>query len=150
MSGSAKKRKSKWDLKEEIQFAKISSNNVKTGDSNLDDWSDLEDSEVLKSNDNFEFESWKPLSGNGGAQRNVRDNRDLNEVSETMRGWVADNSYGMKTSPGLDGWVQKRYGRSPRNNWRPSNRLLLQTLVITMLNYILTATSNMFSWMSLY
>lgn len=128
MSGSVRKHKSKWDLKEESQFAKISSNNVKTGDSHIDDWSDLEANNGLKSNDNFEFESWKPLSGNDCAQKNVRDNIDLNKVSEPRRGWVADNSYSMKTSPGLDGRVQKRYGRSPRNTWRPSNRLLLQTL----------------------
>ncbi|RVW85029.1 Zinc finger CCCH domain-containing protein 55 [Vitis vinifera] len=123
MSGSVRKRKSKWDLKEESQFAKISSNNVKAGDSNLDDWSDLEANDGLKSNDNFELDSWEPLSGNGGAQKDVRDNREFNEVSETMRGWVADNSYSMRTSPSFDGRVQKRYGRSPRNNWRQSNRL---------------------------
>lgn len=122
MSGSVRKRKSKWDLKEESQFAKISSNNVKAGDSNLDDWSDLEANDGLKSNDNFELDSWEPLSGNGGAQKDVRDNREFNEVSETMRGWVADNSYSMRTSPSFDGRVQKRYGRSPRNNWRQSNR----------------------------
>lgn len=126
MSGSVRKRKSKWDLKEESEFAKISSNNIRVDDSNLYDWPNFGANNGLKSNDKFELGSWEPLSGNGGAHKDVRDKRDFNEISQNARGWAADDSYNMRTSPGYGGRVPKRYGRSPRNNWRHSNRLLLQ------------------------
>ncbi|GFY96518.1 hypothetical protein Acr_11g0008240 [Actinidia rufa] len=126
MSGSARKRKSMWDSKEESQLpVQISekdawhekesySNRHVSHDSRL---SDEEDFNALQSKDFSGRSSWEPSQGNS-IQKDNR--RDLNDIHETRKAWDGDKSY--HTSSDFDGWGQQNKSRSPENSRSQSYR----------------------------
>ncbi|XP_057504938.1 zinc finger CCCH domain-containing protein 55-like [Actinidia eriantha] len=126
MSGSARKRKSMWDSKEESKLpVQISekdawhekesySNRHVSHDSRL---SDEEDFNALKSKDFSGRSSWEPSQGNS-IQKDNR--RDLNDIHETRKAWDGDKSY--HASSDFDGWGQQNKSRSSENSRSQSYR----------------------------
>ena len=133
MSGSARKRKSMWDSKEESQLpVQISdkdtwhekesySNRHVSHDSRL---SDEEDFNELKSKDFSGRSSWEPSQGNS-IQKDNR--RDLNDIHETIKAWDGDKSY--HASSDFDGWGQQNQSRSPENSRSQSYRSVIIDLI---------------------
>ncbi|XP_028766035.1 zinc finger CCCH domain-containing protein 38 isoform X2 [Neltuma alba] len=119
MSGSGRRRSSKWDLRDEPEFVSDSkqlrsgwsSANV-TG-SNSSKWSYLEGNEKLKPNSRLPFK--EPFSGGRVSNKDDIMNKEYNRDLDTKMAWDADESYGMKMSPGLEEWKRKRRSHSPKN-----------------------------------
>ncbi|XP_054821472.1 zinc finger CCCH domain-containing protein 38-like isoform X2 [Prosopis cineraria] len=119
MSGSGRRRSSKWDLRDEPEFVSDSkqlrsgwsSANV-TG-SNSSKWSYLEGNEKLKPNMRLPYK--EPFSGGRVSNKDDIMNKDYNRDLDAKMAWDADESYGMKMSPGLEEWKRKRRSHSPKN-----------------------------------
>lgn len=129
MSGSSRKRTSKWDLREEHQFepenvpddywlgkAGMSFHDKESepewlspevAGSNSSKWSDPEANDLLKSK---RLPSREPLLGSRGSH-----GRGSNRNLEATVAWEGDGSYSMRMSPGLDDWRQQSRSRSPKN-----------------------------------
>lgn len=91
MSGGGRKRSSKWDLREELEF--------------------LPDSKKLQS-------GWS--SANAAGRVSNKDDilhKDYNRDLDTKMAWDEDESHGMKMSPGFEEWRHKRHSQSPKNGW---------------------------------
>ena len=133
MSGSARKRKSMWDSKEESQLpVQISekdawhekesySNRHVSHDSRL---SDEEDFNELKSKEFSVRSSWEPSRGNS----TQKDNRgELNDIHETRKAGAGDKKY--HTSLDSDGWGQQNQSRCPENSRGQSYRSVVIDLI---------------------
>ena len=132
MSGSARKRKSMWDSKEESQLPvqisekdawheKESSNRHVSHDSRL---SDEEDFNVLKSKDFSVRSSWEPSQGNSTQKDN---RRELNDIHETRKAWDGDKKYHAYSD--FDRWGQQNQSRSPENSRSQSYRSVIIDLI---------------------
>ncbi|RDX91346.1 Zinc finger CCCH domain-containing protein 38, partial [Mucuna pruriens] len=126
MSGSSKKRSSKWDLKVESEFAPDDSKQLRSGRSSADvagsnssKWSYLEGSDKLKPG--MGFSSKEPFSGGRGSNKDDIMNEDYRVLDSTME-WDEDGSYNKKISPGFEEWKHKRHSQSPKNGWSRSSR----------------------------
>ncbi|KAL2638904.1 hypothetical protein AAZV13_06G139100 [Glycine max] len=101
MSGSGKKRSSKWDLRDNPDFSPDDGKQLRSG------WSSAGD-------------KLKHFSGGRGSNKDNIMNKDYRVLDSTME-WDEDESYDHKMSPGLDAWKHKRHNsQSPKNGWSRS------------------------------
>ncbi|KAF8404381.1 hypothetical protein HHK36_009264 [Tetracentron sinense] len=144
MTESVRKRKSKWDLKEETQIPseirqdnawhgkagefirdkelKSGWNSSEVASSHGPKWSDMEVNIAMKSKANSEWSCWESLPGKKGAQKDDSINRDSNDILETTTAWRGDKSYSMSMSSGVDAWRHQNRSRSPKSSWSKSSR----------------------------
>ncbi|KAJ4950298.1 hypothetical protein NE237_027130 [Protea cynaroides] len=129
MSGSVKKRTSKWDMKVETDVPSESREDTiwpdKAGESihNKESSSGWNSPKVAGCQDprwsNMDSnKSWEQLPPKRGADPDDGLNRDINEISQGMAGWDGDQSYSSSMSPGLDVWRNKNQSHSPKSSWR--------------------------------
>ncbi|KAL2657335.1 hypothetical protein AAZX31_04G195400 [Glycine max] len=112
MSGSGKKRSSKWDLRDDPDFSPDDSQQLRSG------WSSAGD----KLKPGMGFSSKEPFSGGRGSNKDDIMNKDYRVLDATME-WDEDGSYNNEMSPGLEGWKHnKRHSQSPKNGWSRSSR----------------------------
>ncbi|CAL0305284.1 unnamed protein product [Lupinus luteus] len=103
MSGSARKRSSKWDMRDGHEFAPDSKQ--------LRSYLEGND----KSKSGMGFSSKEPFSrGRGSNKDDIMNNKDYRDWVETME-WDADGSYNNKLSPGFEERKYKRRSQSPKN-----------------------------------
>ncbi|KAI9113902.1 hypothetical protein K1719_015153 [Acacia pycnantha] len=88
MSGNSRRRSSKWDLRDEPEF--------------------VPDSKQLRS-------GWSSTNVTGSNSSKWSYMEDYDRDLDTKMAWDADESYGMKMSPGLEEWKRKRRSHSPKN-----------------------------------
>ncbi|TKY73850.1 Zinc finger CCCH domain-containing protein 38 [Spatholobus suberectus] len=125
MSGSGKKRSSKWDLRDDPEFAPDSKqlrsgwSSADVAGSNSSKWSYLEGGDKLKPGTGFS--SKEPFSGGGGSNKDDIMNKDYRVLDATIE-WDEDGSYSKKMSPGFEEWKHKRHSQSPKNGWSRSVR----------------------------
>ncbi|CAK7354944.1 unnamed protein product [Dovyalis caffra] len=124
MSGSGRKRSSKWDLKEgsRMSFEDVEDNAWpgKAGISFRDkesrrDWLSPEAVGGTRS----KWSAMEPLPGRRSSRRD--DNID-EDHSRTLKASYEDESYGTRMSPGLDDWRQHSFRNSPKNEYKRSRR----------------------------
>lgn len=124
MSGSGRKRSSKWDLRDDPEFAP-GSKQLRSGwssedvaGSNSSKWSYLEGNDKFKPGMGFS-------SKDGGRGMNKDDimNKDQRVLDATME-WDTDGSHNKKMSPWLEEWKQKEFSQSPKNDWSRSVRFV--------------------------
>jgi len=114
MSGSGKKRSSKWDLRDDPDFSPDDSQQLRSG------WSSAGD----KLKPGMGFSSKEPFSGGRGSNKDDIMNKDYRVLDATME-WDEDGSYNNEMSPGLEGWKHnKRHSQSPKNGWSRSVRFV--------------------------
>ncbi|KAI9394158.1 hypothetical protein POPTR_005G061100v4 [Populus trichocarpa] len=120
MSGSGRKRSSKWDLKEgsQMSFEDVEDNAWpgKAGIPFRDkesrcDWLPPEAAGGTRS----KWLAMEPLPGRRGSRR--VDNID-EDHSRTLKATYEDESYGTRMSPGLDEWRQQSFRNSPKNEYK--------------------------------
>lgn len=139
MSGSGRKRSSKWDLREERHFepknvaddcwpgkAGISFHNKEiepgwlspevAGSNNSKSY-DLEANDLLKSKRDLGLASGEPLPRSRGSLKDNSFNKGRNRNWEPTVAWDGDGSYSTKMSPGLDEWREQSRSHSPKNGW---------------------------------
>lgn len=125
MSGSGRKRSSKWDLKKDPEFAPDSKqlrsgrSSADVAGSNSSKWSYSEGSDKLKPSTGFS--SKEPFSGGRGSNKDAIVNKDYRDLDTAME-WDEDGSYIKKISPGFEEWKHKRDSPSPKNGWSRSAR----------------------------
>lgn len=124
MSGSGKKRSSKWDLTDEPEFEPDNSKQSRSGwssadvaGSNSSKWSYLEGTDKLKPG--VGFSSKEPFSGGRGSNKDDVMNKDYRILDTTME-WDEDGIYNKKMSPAFEEWKHKRQSQSPKNGWNRS------------------------------
>ncbi|KAF2284407.1 hypothetical protein GH714_021556 [Hevea brasiliensis] len=127
MSGSGRRRSSKWDLKEEsrIPFDNVNENawSGKAGLSFHDkesqhDWLSPEGASSTRA----KWPVLEPLSGRRGSHRDDSIDEERNRSLKAMATWDGDESYGTRMSPGLDEWRQQNRRNSPKSEWKRSRR----------------------------
>ena len=165
MSGSSRKRGSKWDLREEDQFedenvsvdcwpgkAGMSFHeedserrwlSTEVAGSNRSKWSDLEN-DLLEAKHDLE-----PLPRSSVSLRDGSFSKGRNRNLEATVSWDGDGSYGMNMSPGLDEWRGQSRSRSPKNGWSRSLRFD-SSLFMLILAYWKIFGSFYFSLLSLW
>lgn len=141
MSGSGRKRSSKWDLRDEPQYedddAQDDSWHGKAGRSfypresghgwqspelvgnNGSKWSALETND-LRSKHDMVYPSREPR----GSHKNDNLDKESNRYVEDSMAWDADEDYGTRMSPGLDEWRHQNPSQSPKSGWARSLRLV--------------------------
>ncbi|XP_050231872.1 zinc finger CCCH domain-containing protein 38 [Mercurialis annua] len=127
MSGSGRRRSSKWDLQEESRSPPDSvhekGRSGKAGlpfrDKDLQrDWISPEGA----GGNRAKWSDLEPLPGRRGSHRDDYINEDHRRSSKAMTSWEEEESYGTRMSPGLDDWRQQTHHNSPRNEWKRSRR----------------------------
>ena len=124
MSGSGRKRSSKWDMRDDPEFAPDSKHlrsGWSSGDvagSNNSKWAYMEGNDKLKPSMGKEA-----FSGGRGSNKDDIMNRDYRGLDAKME-WEADASYSKKMSPGFEEWKPKRHSQSPKNGWSRSSRFV--------------------------
>lgn len=114
MSGSGKKRSSKWDLRDNPDFSPDDGKQLRSG------WSSAGD-------------KLKHFSGGRGSNKDNIMNKDYRVLDSTME-WDEDESYDHKMSPGLDAWKHKRHNsQSPKNGWSRSVSRFVSLLGVSLL-----------------
>lgn len=149
MSGSGRKRSSKWDLREVSHFetdivqdhswpGKESRPGWISPELASDDgskWSGMETTNTdSKSKQDWGLLSKEPLPGTRASHKEDFSSKGYNKNVEGTAEWDADKSYGTRMSPGLDGWRRHSSNLSDRNDWSRSVRL--DTLVLALKAYI--------------
>jgi hypothetical protein len=140
MSGSGRKRSSKWDLKEgsQMSFEDVEDNAWpgKAGIPFRDkesqcDWLPPEAAGGTRS----KWLAMEPLPGRRGSRR--VDNID-EDHSRTLKATYEDESYGTRMSPGLDEWRQQSFRNSPKNEYKRLRRFgyLLSMLTDTAISIL--------------
>lgn len=149
MSGSGRKRSSKWDLRDEPHFDDINLQDDgwpgKTGRpfrhresghgwhspelarSNGSKWSSSEISDMRSKHDSG-FPSRETFPGSRGSHRNENTDKDCNRYIEESTAWDRDGGYGTRMSPGLDDWRQQNHSQSPKSGRSRSMRYFLLIL----------------------
>lgn len=128
MSGSGRKRSSKWDLRDEPEFAPDSKqlrsgwSSANLAGSNSSKWSYFEGNDKLKPNSRLP--SKEPFSGGRVSNKDDVMNKDHHRDLDAKMAWDADESYGMAMSPGFDEWKHKRHSQSPKNGLERSVRFV--------------------------
>ncbi|XP_020215587.1 zinc finger CCCH domain-containing protein 38 isoform X1 [Cajanus cajan] len=113
MSGSGRKTSSKWDSRDEPEFASYS---VASRDSSK--WSNLERNDKL--NPRMGFSGKEPFSGGRGPSKDDITNKDY-RVLDPTNARDTDGSYSMEMSPGPED-CKNKYSQSPKNGWSRSVR----------------------------
>ncbi|XP_061363614.1 zinc finger CCCH domain-containing protein 55-like isoform X2 [Gastrolobium bilobum] len=130
MSGSGRKRSSKWDLRDEPEYAPDSNapdskqlrsrwSSADVAGSNSSKWSYLEGNDKLKPG--MGFSPKEPFSGGRGSNKDDIMNKDYRVLDATLE-WDEDGSYDRKMSPGFEEWKHNRHSQSPQNGWSRSSR----------------------------
>lgn len=145
MNERVRKRKSKWDLKEDPDNFPIGNRRVDAsfgeGNESIHDsgakqdwnsskntgyrnskWSDTNSKSPFKSEGNSRLSHWENPSGSREEYKDDYVSRDLNEVSQPTRGWDGNRSYSASISPGHDDWRRRSRSRSPKRSWSRSQR----------------------------
>ncbi|BAT79223.1 hypothetical protein LR48_Vigan04g137300 [Vigna angularis] len=111
MSGSGKKRSSKWDFRVDPEFSPDVSKQLRPGCSSADvagnnslKWSYFEGSDKLKPD--IGFSSKEPFFGGRGSHKDDVMNKDYGCLDATME-WDEDG-YNKKISLGYEEWKPKR------------------------------------------
>ena len=148
MSGSGRKRSSKWDLRDQSPFDEEHPQedgwSSKSGrpfyhresghgwqspelpSSNGSKWSTLETNNPRSKHD-AAFPSREPFSGSRGSHKNEKFDKEHNRYGDDSMAWEEDRDYGIRMSPGLDDWRQQNPSQSPKSGW---NRLLRLDLLL--------------------
>ncbi|XP_048333406.2 zinc finger CCCH domain-containing protein 38 [Ziziphus jujuba] len=141
MSGSGRKRSSKWDLREERDDINLQDDgwpgkagrpfrNRDSGHgwhspelarSNGSKRSGLEISDMRSKHDSG-FLSREPFPGSRSSHRNENTDKDSNRYIEESMAWDRDGSYGTRMSPGLEEWRQQNHSQSPKSGRSRSMR----------------------------
>ncbi|XP_062096717.1 zinc finger CCCH domain-containing protein 38-like [Humulus lupulus] len=143
MSGSGRKRSSKWDLRDQPKFEDINAQDDgwpgKTGrsvyqresghgwqspelpGSNGSKWSALDTNDIRSKHDSV-FLARDTFSGSRGSHKNENIDKDCNRYVSDSMAWDADEDYGTRMSPGLDEWRQQHHSQSPKSGWSRSMR----------------------------
>ncbi|KAF7834165.1 zinc finger CCCH domain-containing protein 38-like isoform X1 [Senna tora] len=116
MSGGGRKRGTKWDLREEPEFAS-DSKQLRYAGSNSSKWSYLEGNDKQRPNLGLGLPSKEPFSGGRVSNKDDIINKDYNRDLDIKMAWDADESYSMKMSPGFEDWKHKMHSQSPKNGW---------------------------------
>ncbi|CAL0325189.1 unnamed protein product [Lupinus luteus] len=121
MSGSGTKRYSKWDLRDEPEYA-CDSKQLWSGQSSADiAGSNSPKSSYMERNDRLKptmgFSSKEPFSRGRGSNKDDILNKDY-KVSDATIAWDTDGSHSMKMSPGFEDRKHKRHSQSPKNGLR--------------------------------
>ncbi|XP_027341389.1 zinc finger CCCH domain-containing protein 38-like isoform X3 [Abrus precatorius] len=114
MSGNGRKHSSKWDSRDQHEFAPDS-----VASSNSSKWSYLERNDKLKSRMGFSFK--EPFPEGRGSNKDDITSKDYRALDATSA-QDTDRSYSMEMSPGLEDWKSKKYSQSPRNGCSQSVR----------------------------
>ena len=144
MSGSSRKRGSKWDLREEHQFepsnvaadcwpGKTSMSfhdedsecrwlSPEVVGSNNSKWSDREANDLLNSKHDLGLASGEPLPRSSVSLKDSSFSKGRNRNLEASLAWDGDGSYSMRMSPGLEEWRGPSRSLSPKNGWSRSLR----------------------------
>lgn len=127
MSGSGRRRSSKWDLKEEsrIPFDSVH-DNAWPGKAGLS----FHDKESQRgwlspegaSGTRAKWSALEPLSGRRGSRRDDSIDEERNRDLKAMPTWDGDENYGTRMSPGLDEWRQQNRHNSPKSERKRSRR----------------------------
>ncbi|KAF8405850.1 hypothetical protein HHK36_007927 [Tetracentron sinense] len=142
MTEGVRKRKSKWDLKEETLLpyeirqddasygkagesikdkeSKSGWNSTEVANNHDPKWSDMEANDIMKSKANSGWSCSEPLLGKKGAQKDDNINKDCNEILEHTTAWARDKSHSTSMSPGVDAWRHQNRSRSPKRGWSRS------------------------------
>jgi hypothetical protein len=123
MSGTDRKRSSKWDLSDEHKFPS-GSKQMRSGWSSADvagnnssKWAYSEGNDKLRPV--MGYSSKESFSGGRGSYEDDAMNED-HRISDRRREWDTDGSYSKKISPWQGEWGQKRHSQSPINGWSRS------------------------------
>lgn len=118
MSGSGKKRSSKWDLRDELE-SEPGSKQMRSG------WSSADT--AGSRNDTFrpvkEFSSEESFSGRSGSNKDEIMHRE-HRVLDATKEWETDGSRHQKMPPRIEEWKQMRHSQSPENDWSRSARFV--------------------------
>lgn len=127
MSGSGRRRSSKWDLKEEsrIPFDSVH-DNAWPGKAGLSfhekesqrGWLSPEGASGTRA----KWSALEPLSGRRGSRRDDSIDEERNRDLKAMPTWDGDENYGTRMSPGLDEWRQQNRHNSPKSERKRSRR----------------------------
>ncbi|XP_019417105.1 PREDICTED: zinc finger CCCH domain-containing protein 38-like [Lupinus angustifolius] len=109
MSGNARNRSSKWDMRDNPEFAP----------DNKQSRSYFEGNDKLKSG--MGFSSKEPFYRGRISNKDDIMNKDYSDLDETME-WDADETYNKKFSPGFEERKYKRHSQSPKNRRSMSGR----------------------------
>eukprot|EP00257_Ricinus_communis_P009193 XP_002527649.2 zinc finger CCCH domain-containing protein 38 [Ricinus communis] len=127
MSGSGRRRSSKWDLKEESRILFDSTHEKGwSGKAGLS-FHDKESqrgwlSPETAGGNRPKWSVLEPLSGRRGSRRDDSIDEDHNRSLKAMTAWEGEENYGTRMSPGLDEWRHQSRRNSPRNEWKRSRR----------------------------
>ncbi|KAJ7957003.1 Zinc finger CCCH domain-containing protein 38 [Quillaja saponaria] len=113
MSGSGRRRSSKWDLRDDPEFA---SEHLQFQSG----WSYFEGND--KPNSRHDFRTKEPFSEGRVTHKNDITNKDCSRRLDATMAWDGDASYGTRMSPGLEEWKHSSHSQSPRNGWGRSFR----------------------------
>lgn len=135
MSGTDRKRSSKWDLGDELEFSP-GSKQMRPGWSSAD-VAGRNSSKRAYSQGNDKLRpvmgfSSKEFSGGRGSNKDGDLNKD-HRVVDTRREWDTDGNYSKKMSPWPEERKQQRHSQSPNNGW---SRLVLSEFLNIDENYI--------------
>ncbi|KAJ8769134.1 hypothetical protein K2173_000909 [Erythroxylum novogranatense] len=126
MSGTGRKRRSKWDLKEE---PRNSLENVRENSWTPKASLPLHDREAARGwyspdTTDGDHPKWSAVETLSGRRSSWRDDniQDRSRTLKAMPSWHEEQSYGTKMSPGLDDWRQQDHRHSPKNEWKRSRR----------------------------
>ncbi|XP_004502920.1 zinc finger CCCH domain-containing protein 38-like [Cicer arietinum] len=124
MSGTDRKRSSKWDLGDELEFSP-GSKQMRPGWSSAD-VAGRNSSKRAYSQGNDKLRpvmgfSSKEFSGGRGSNKDGDLNKD-HRVVDTRREWDTDGNYSKKMSPWPEERKQQRHSQSPNNGWSRSSR----------------------------
>ncbi|KAJ7945260.1 Zinc finger CCCH domain-containing protein 38 [Quillaja saponaria] len=113
MSGSGRRRSSKWDLRDDLEFAS-KNHQLQSG------WPYSEGNDKLKSR--HDFRSKEPFSGGRASRKADIINRDYNRSLDATVTYNGGASYDSRMSPVLEEWTHRSHSQSPRNGWGRSFR----------------------------
>lgn len=132
MSGSGRKRSSKWDLREERHFESEWPGKAGTPFHDKELESGWLSPEVAGGNNSkwseVEFKrdvglaSGEPLPRSRGSVKDNSFSKGRNRNLEATVAWDEDESYSEKMSPGLGEWRRQSRSHSPKNGWSRSLR----------------------------
>ncbi|GAU38087.1 hypothetical protein TSUD_318810 [Trifolium subterraneum] len=119
MSGTGRKRSSKWDLSDEHKQMRSGWSSADVAGNNSSKWAYSEGNDKLRPV--MGYSSKESFSGGRGSYEDDAMNED-HRISDTRREWDTDGSYSKKMSSWQEEWEQKRHSQSPINGWNRSSR----------------------------
>ncbi|MCH95748.1 zinc finger CCCH domain-containing protein 38-like [Trifolium medium] len=114
MSGTGRKRSSKWDLSDEHKQMRSGWSSADVAGNNSSKWAYSDGNDKLRPV--MGYSSKESFSGGRGSYEDDAMNED-HRILDTRREWDTDGSYSKKMSPWQEEWEQKRRSQSPINGW---------------------------------